>query len=109
MTSAIKPPGSGGSVAGLTPTPTEPGSVTATRPSEAPTATLAAGPAGLVEQLKSGAIGGSQVIDAVVANALAEARAQGLPAAEQADLERVLRLAVETDPTLSALARDLDR
>jgi hypothetical protein len=109
MTSAIKPPGSGGSVAGLTPTPTEPSGVTAARPSEAPAAAVAAGPTGLVEQLKSGAISAGQVIDTVVANALAEARAQGLPAEDQADLERVLRLAVETDPTLAALARDLDR
>lgn len=112
MTDSIKPPGSGPSPSVITPRAhTDATSPAPSVPVAATSGAAAtAGPtAVLAEQLKAGALSPSQVIDAVIARAVDSARAQGLPAAEQDNLESVLRAALVNDPTLAGLRRELDR
>ena len=110
MTDSIKPPsfGAGPSRVGFDSQPDATGAVSGANAS-AGTSAVAAPAVGLAEQLRSGALTPAQVVDAVVAQALEQARAQGLPAAEEAHLERVLRTAMTDDPTLAGLARELER
>lgn len=110
MTDAIKPPGSGlgPSAIASRSEATPAGSVAASSGvSSAASSESAAGV--LAAQLKSGAMSPAEVINSLVTKALDQARAQGLPAAEQDNLEAVLRAALANDPTLSGLARELER
>lgn len=110
MTDSIKPPsfGAGPSRVGFDGQPDAAGAVSGANAPAASSAVTAQA-VGLAEQLKSGALTATQVVDAVVAQALEQARAQGLPASEQAQLESVLRTAMADDPTLAGLARELER
>lgn len=111
MTNPIKPPGSGGPIHGIgqppsTDVPTVAPSAVQATATHAPASTHNAA---LVEQLQQGVLTSSQVIDALVSRALEQARAQGLPATEEAGLENVLRSALANDPMLIGLARELER
>ncbi len=108
MTSPIKPPGSGGPIHGIGLPPSETAATEGTRAVQAHAP--ANGPnAALVEQLRQGALTSAQVVDALVSRALEQARAQGLPATEEAGLETMLRSALASDPTLIGLTRELER
>ncbi|AKF10670.1 hypothetical protein DB32_007819 [Sandaracinus amylolyticus] len=62
----------------------------------------------LAEEVRSGRIDASQAIDRLVERALG-GMAASLPPARRAELEAMLRAALEEDPTLAAMQRDLAR
>jgi hypothetical protein len=110
MTSAIKPPGSGGPIPGIGLPPTDATPTEAVDRVQGTATSAVGGPnAALVEQLRQGVLTSAQVVDALVSRALEQARAQGLPTADEAGLETMLRSALANDPTLVGLARELER
>ena len=62
----------------------------------------------LADEVRSGRIDASQAIDRLVERAMGGAAAS-LPPARRAELEAMLRAALEEDPTLAAMQRDLAR
>jgi hypothetical protein len=127
MSSAIKPPGSGGPPgAGSTPevggagaadggafraAMDEPGADAVREPRAGATASSARADAlrALAEEVRSGRIDASTAIDRLVERALGAGPVAALPPARRAELEALLRSALEEDPTLAAMQRDLAR
>lgn len=115
MSTPIKPPGSPPPAGGTDPTAgaveSRPGEldelVESAGPHSAPPAARAGRLEGVRADLAAGKIGVGEAIDRLVAKAMSSAR--GLPAADRAALEAQLRAALEEDPTLLALRKDLER
>lgn len=63
----------------------------------------------LAEEVRSGRIDARTAIDRLVERALGAGPAASLPPARRAELETLLRAALEEDPTLVAMQRDLAR
>ncbi|UJR85924.1 hypothetical protein [Sandaracinus amylolyticus] len=119
MSSAIKPPGTGPTSGA----PTDVGGATSAEGASdafraelekaggaksAATGARADALKALAEEVRSGRIDASQAIDRLVERAMGGAAAS-LPPARRAELEAMLRAALEEDPTLAAMQRDLAR
>lgn len=137
MSSAIKPPGSGGPVGGAGAPPESGGARPVEGASEefraalenageadaskAAGASASAGGAApaegsraallrsLAEDLRAGRIDPQQAVDRLVDRTLSSGAAASLPPARRAELEALLRSTLDEDPTLAAMQRDLSR
>lgn len=74
-----------------------------------PSAEPLQGVASITDDLRAGRIDARTAVDRLVARALAAPDATALPPAGRAELEAHLRAALSEDPTLVALAKDLER
>jgi len=63
----------------------------------------------IADQLRTGEIDTPTAIDKLVKNALEDLSISGLPPEKKLAVEKLLRAALEEDPTLVALAKDLRR
>lgn len=127
MSSAIKPPGTGGPpAAGLAPevggaSSTDRGAFRAeleapaaeaardVRSGEAAPSARADALRALADEVRSGRLDAKTAIDRLVERALGAGPAAALPPARRAELEALLRSALDEDPTLVAIQRDLTR
>lgn len=90
--------------------PSAAGSASATAPSTAAAGVEPKkGAAGIAQELRAGKIDAETAVNKLVDKALAKADAAGLPPAKRTELEAMLRDALESDPTLSQLSKDLER
>ena len=61
------------------------------------------------EQARAGEIDGSHAVDALVERAMSSGAARSLAPAKRRELESLLRSAIESDPTLAGMVKDLER
>jgi hypothetical protein len=63
----------------------------------------------IADQLRTGKIDTSTALDRLVENALEDLSVGALPPEEKLELQKMLRVALQDDPTLAALTKDLRR
>jgi hypothetical protein len=63
----------------------------------------------IADQLKTGKIDTDTAITRLIENALSNASISNLSSVRKTELEKLLRVAVQSDPTLETLTRDLKR
>jgi hypothetical protein len=63
----------------------------------------------IADQLRTGEIDAPTAIDKLVENALRDLSISALPPEEKLEVEKLLRAALQDDPTLIALEKDLER
>jgi len=63
----------------------------------------------IADQLRTGQIDTPTAIDKLIENALQDLSISALPPEERLEVEKLLRAALQDDPTLVALAKDLRR
>lgn len=127
MSSSIKPPGAAGTGGPTGPAASDdvrtPGSGAAFQEELAKAgttgATASATPAAstqrtellraLADEIRSGHVDPKQAVDRLIERTLTTGPAAALPPARRVELEALLRAALEEDPTLQAMQRDLSR
>lgn len=63
----------------------------------------------IAEQVRAGEMDAAKAVEALVERAMSSGAAGTLAPAKRRELESLLRSAIETDPTLAAMVKDLER
>jgi hypothetical protein len=111
MTSPVKPPST--SPTGPADAVSDTGSADAAHQVAGPEASTTAAPLGridaLVAELRAGRIDADTVVERLVEHAASSGMAKGLSDEMRSELVQYLKNAIENDPTLADLRRDLER